>query len=227
MGGSLRLDDGSETTFVVRGQIYKTETIDHPTYGKETINYELQVTVKNYALGSNQVTYTTWGEGIYPGYNPTPNWKTVPEAEFASMFPMWTNIRNNKFGQTQEQYAAEKAQSDDWFVKKQKETADAQKEAQKKLKDAESWRSNTPIASWSAASPSGNMNVIKVFGYNKELGAVWVNEGVNSRAVDSMLASDAALSSQFPQWVAAKASLGKSSGVSLPLILGAAYLLFS
>jgi hypothetical protein len=100
-------------------------------------------------------------------------------------------------------------------------------ETQKKLKDAESWRSNTPIASWSAASPSGNMNVIKVFGYNKELGAVWINEGENSRAADSMLASDAVLSAKFPEWVAAKASLGKSSAFTLPLILGAAYLLLS
>ena len=98
-------------------------------------------------------------------------------------------------------------------------------ETQKKLKDAESWRSNTPIASWSAASPSGNMNVIKVFGYNKELGAVWINEGENSRAADSMLASDAVLSAKFPEWVAAKASLGKSS--ALPILLGAAYLLLS
>jgi len=98
-------------------------------------------------------------------------------------------------------------------------------DAQKKLKDAESWRSNTPIASWSAASPSGNMNVIKVFGYNKELGAVWVNEGVNSRADSSMLVSDAALSAKSPDWIAAKASLGKSS--ALPLLLGAAYLLLA
>jgi hypothetical protein len=109
----------------------------------------------------------------------------------------------------------------EWFAKKQKEAADAQK----KLKDAESWRSNTPIASWSAASPSGNMNVIKVFGYNKELGAVWINEGENSRAVDSMIVSDAALSAKSPEWVAAKASLGKSS--ALPLLIGAALLLFS
>jgi hypothetical protein len=111
--------------------------------------------------------------------------------------------------------------TNDWFVKKQKEAADAQK----KLKDAESWRSNTPIASWSAAAPSGNMNVIKVFGYNKELGAVWINEGENSRAVDSMIVSDAALSAKSPEWVAAKASLGKSS--ALPILLGAAYLLLS
>ena len=105
-----------------------------------------------------------------------------------------------------------------------------QLDAQKKFKDAETWRSNTPIASWSAAAPSGNMNVIKVFGYNKELGAVWINEGENSRSVDSMLVSDAALSAKSPEWVAAKASLGNSSGggsAALPLLLGAAYLLLA
>lgn len=60
--------------------------------------YDLQVTVKNYAPGSGQVSYTTWGRGLYPGFNPTPNWKTVSEAEFISMYPDWVAVRNAKFG---------------------------------------------------------------------------------------------------------------------------------
>ena len=90
--------DPTETTFVARGQIYETRTLDHPTYGKQTINYEPQVTVKNYVPGSGQVSYTTWASGMYPGFNPTPNWKTVSEAEFTSMYPGWVSVRNAKFG---------------------------------------------------------------------------------------------------------------------------------
>jgi hypothetical protein len=60
--------------------------------------YDLQVTVKNYVPGSGQVSYTTWGSGLYPGFNPTPNWKTVSEAEFISMYPGWVSVRNAKFG---------------------------------------------------------------------------------------------------------------------------------
>jgi hypothetical protein len=217
-----RLEDNTEITFVVRGTIYETRTIDHPTYGKQTVNYELQVTVKNYVPGSNQVTYTTWGDGLYPGFNPTPNWKTVPETEFTSMFPMWKNIRNNRFGQTQEQAAAEKAESDAMFAEYQKKAA----ETKQKLEAAKSWRSNTPIASWTAKSPSGNPSTINVYGYNKDLGAVWVDEGPNASAENSILVSEAVLASKSPEWVAAKASLGKS-GSALPLLLGAAYLLLS
>ena len=53
-------------------------------------------------------------------------------------------------------------EAEDWFVKKQKEAADAQNEAQKKLKDAESWRSNTPIFSWTTTSPSGDPRTVNV-----------------------------------------------------------------
>lgn len=60
--------------------------------------YDLQVTVKNYVPGSGQVSYTTWGRGLYPGFNPTPKWKTVSEAEFISMYPDWVSVRNAKFG---------------------------------------------------------------------------------------------------------------------------------
>ena len=214
--------DPTETTFVARGKIYETRTIDHPTYGKQTINYETQVTVKNYVPGSGQVSYTTWGDGLYPGFNPTPNWKTVSEAEFTSMFPMWTNIRNNKFGQTKEQAAAEKAESDASFAKYQQETA----ARQKKIKDAELWRSNTPIFSWTATSPSGGPRTIKVFGYNKELKAVWLAEGPNASAENSELFSEEALAAKSPEWVAWKSSSG-TPGSALPLLLGAAYLLLA
>jgi len=68
-----------------------------PPEGPVTM-YDLQVTVKNYVPGSGQVSYTTWGSGLYPGFNPTPNWKTVSEAEFISMYPGWVSVRNAKFG---------------------------------------------------------------------------------------------------------------------------------
>jgi hypothetical protein len=213
--------DPTETTFVARGKIYETRTLDHPTYGKQTINYETQVTVKNYVPGSGQVSYTTWGDGLYPGFNPTPNWKTVSEAEFTSMFPMWTNIRNNKFGQTKEQAAAEKAESDASFARYQQEAADRQK----KLDEMKSWRSNTPIFSWTTTAPSGESRTVKVYGYNKELKAVWIDEGPNASADNSMLVSEAVLASKSPEWVAWKS--GSTSALPLPLLIGAAFLLLS
>ena len=115
--------------------------------------------------------------------------------------------------------------TDDWFVKKQKEAADAQNEAQKKLKDAESWRSITPIFSWTTTSPSGDPRTVKVYGYNKELKAVWVAEGPSASAGNSMLISEAFLASKSPEWVAWKS--GSTSGLPLPLLLGAAYLLLA
>lgn len=115
--------------------------------------------------------------------------------------------------------------TDDSFEKYQKESANAQKEAQKKLKDAESWRSNTPIFSWTTTSPSGDPRTVKVYGYNKELKAVWVAEGPSASAVNSMLISEAFLASKSPEWVAWKS--GSTSGLPLPLLLGAAYLLLA
>jgi hypothetical protein len=106
-----RMNDGTETTFYPAGLQYRFQAtpgrmmlidgsyrlVDGPPEGPVTM-YDLQVTVKNYVPGSNQVSYTTWGSGLYPGFNPTPNWKTVSEAEFTSMYPGWVAIRNTKFG---------------------------------------------------------------------------------------------------------------------------------
>ena len=111
VGGNLRLDDGTETTFYPAGLQYRFQStpaqikwvdgvptlVDGPPEGPVTM-YDLQVTVKNYVSGSGQVSYTTWGKSLYPGYNPTPNWKTVSEAEFTSMYPGWVFVRNAKFG---------------------------------------------------------------------------------------------------------------------------------
>jgi len=229
-----RLDDGTETTFYPAGLQYRFQAIpsrivldngvprmvEGPPEGPVTM-YDLQVTVKNYVPGSNQVSYTTWGRGLYPGFNPTPNWKTVSEAEFTSMFPMWTNIRNNKFGQTKEQAAAEKAESDASFARYQQEAADRQK----KLDEMKSWRSNTPIFSWTTTAPSGESRTVKVYGYNKELKAVWIAEGPNASADNSMLVSEAVLASKSPEWVAWKS--GSTSALPLPLLIGAAFLLLS
>jgi hypothetical protein len=98
-------------------------------------------------------------------------------------------------------------------------------ETQKKLKDAESWRSNTPIFSWTTTSPSGDPRTVKVYGYNKELKAVWLAEGPSANAGNSMLISEAVLASKSPEWVAWKS--GSTSGLPLPLLLGAAYLLLA
>ena len=106
-----RLDDGTETTFYPAGLQYRLQStpgqikwvdgvptlVDGPPEGPVTM-YDLQVTVKNYVPGSGQVSYTTWGRALYPGFNPTPNWKTVSEAEFTSMYPSWVFVRNAKFG---------------------------------------------------------------------------------------------------------------------------------
>jgi len=102
-------------------------------------------------------------------------------------------------------------------------------ESQKAVKDAQSWRSNTPIASWTSANASGVARTINVYGYNKEIGYVWLAEGPNSSAANSQLFPEFVLAAKSPEWVAAKASLGSSSGggSALPLLLGAAYLLLA
>lgn len=106
-----RLDDGTETVFYPAGLQYRFQStpsqivldngvprmVEGPPEGPVRM-YDLQVTVKNYVPGSNQVSYTTWGRGLYPGFNPTPNWKTVSEAEFMTMYPGWVFVRNAKFG---------------------------------------------------------------------------------------------------------------------------------
>ena len=106
-----RLDDGTETTFYPAGLQYRFQStpvdlvmvdgvptmVQRPPEGPVRM-YDLQVTVKNYVPGSGQVSYTTWGRALYPGFNPTPNWKTVSEAEFISMYPGWVSVRNAKFG---------------------------------------------------------------------------------------------------------------------------------
>jgi hypothetical protein len=101
-------------------------------------------------------------------------------------------------------------------------------ESERQIKDAEKWRSNTPIATITALRQEGVpgvVNVYKVFGYNRDLGLVWLADGENSKATDSQLVPEFKMAAKFPEWVAAKASLGKSS--ALPLLLGAAYLLLS
>jgi hypothetical protein len=108
---AARLDDGTETTFYPAGKRYQFQSrptevvfengvpkiVEGQSVGVAVI-YDLQVTVKNYSPGSGVVTYTTWGRAMYPGYNPMPSWKTVPESEFISMYPDWVSVRNSKFG---------------------------------------------------------------------------------------------------------------------------------
>jgi hypothetical protein len=103
-------------------------------------------------------------------------------------------------------------------------------ESERQIKDAEKWRLNTPITSWTSPNASGVARTINVYGYNKEIGYVWIAEGPSSSAANSQLFPEYVLASKFPEWVAAKASLGKSSGggsAALPLLLGAAYLLLA
>lgn len=106
-----RPDDGTETVFYPAGLQYRFQStpsqivldngvprmVEGPPEGPVRM-YELQVTVKNYNPGSGLLTYTTWGRGLYPGFNPTPNWKTISESEFISMYPDWVAVRNAKFG---------------------------------------------------------------------------------------------------------------------------------
>jgi len=110
VGGNLRLDDGTETTFYPAGKKYQftsrpSEIVFENGVPKivqgpasAPVMYDLQVTVKNYVRGSGKVQSTDWGRGLYPGYNPTPNWATIPEEQFIAMFPEWVDIRNAKFG---------------------------------------------------------------------------------------------------------------------------------
>lgn len=106
-------------------------------------------------------------------------------------------------------------------------------ESERQIKNAEKWRSNTPIATITALRQEGVPGVVdvyKVFGYNRDLGLVWLADGENSKATDSQLVPEFKMAAKFPEWVAAKASLGKSSAggsAVLPLLLGAAYLLLA
>lgn len=112
-----RLDDGTETTFYPAGKRYRLQEQStragmwmdgpngrvprfevNPTVSRIEVMYDLQVTVKDYVLGSGQVKYTTWGRAMYPGFNPTPNWQTVSESDFIAMYPEWVSVRNAKFG---------------------------------------------------------------------------------------------------------------------------------
>lgn len=107
-----RLDDGTETVFYPAGKRYRFQeqstriVMDggvprfevNPTLARTEVMYDLQVTVKDYVPGSGQVKYTTWGRALYPGFNPTPNWQTVPESDFIAMYPEWVSIRDAKFG---------------------------------------------------------------------------------------------------------------------------------
>ena len=103
-------------------------------------------------------------------------------------------------------------------------------ESEKVIKEAQSWKSNTPIVSWTSPNASGVARTFNVYGYNKDIGYVWLAEGPSSSAANSQLIPEFVLAAKFPEWVTAKASLGKSSGggsAALPLLLGAAYLLLS
>lgn len=221
-----RLDDGTETTFYPAGKKYQFTSrpseivfengVPKIVEGQPSlaVMYDLQVTVKDYVLGSGKVKHTDWGKGLYPGFNPTPNWVTIPEEQFVAMYPEWVDIRNAKFGGST--------------------IGKFEMESQKRLKDAEKWRSNTPIVSFTTPNASGVARTINVYGYNKELGEVWFDEGPNSSAANSQLIPEIFLAAKIPEWVAAKESLYKSSGggsgggsVSLPLLLGAAYLLLA
>ena len=107
-----RMDDGTETVFFPAGKRYRFQeqstriVMDggvprfevNPTLARTEVMYDLQVTVKDYVPGSGQVKYTTWGSGLYPGFNPTPNWQTVSESDFIAMYPEWVSVRNAKFG---------------------------------------------------------------------------------------------------------------------------------
>jgi hypothetical protein len=105
-----RLNDGTETTFYPAGKKYSftsriSKIVMENGVQKEVqgppsaaVMYDLQVTVKDYVLGSGKVKHTDWGSGLYPGYNPMPNWVTIPEEQFVAMYPEWVDIRNAKFG---------------------------------------------------------------------------------------------------------------------------------
>ena len=113
------------------------------------------------------------------------------------------------------------AEIDASFAKYQQEAA----ARQKKVDEMKSWRSNTPIASWTSPNASGVARTINVYGYNKEIGYVWLAEGPSSSAANSQLFPEYVLASKFPEWVAWKS--GSTSGLPLPLLLGAAYLLLA
>jgi hypothetical protein len=233
-----RLNDGTEKTFYPAGKQYQFQRtpmqakwvdgvpimVDGPPEGPVTM-YDLQVTVKDYVFGSLQVKYTTWGRGLYPGFDPTPNYKTVSEVEFTAMFPEWPSVKAGSLQIPK----GEENRTPDWVARGREMAL----ESERQIKDAEKWRSNTPIATITALRQEGVPGVVdvyKVFGYNKELGLVWLTEGENSKATDSQLVPEFKMAAKFPEWVAAKASLGKSSAggsAALPLLLGAAYLLLA
>lgn len=98
-------------------------------------------------------------------------------------------------------------------------------ESERLIKDAEKWRSNTPIVSFTSPNAFGVARTFNVYGYNKETGYVWLAEGPSSSAANSQLYPELVLASKFPEWVAWKS--GSTSALPLPLLIGAAYLLLA
>jgi len=116
--------------------------------------------------------------------------------------------------------------------------ADEAKKAKAALDAEMTWRSSTPILTFTTVEHMFEIGPVKltysIYGYNKSKGLVWfsVNGG------DVLLRPELELSN-IPEWNAAKNSLpsivaaptpsagAKPTGSALPLLLGAAYLLLS
>ena len=116
------------------------------------------------------------------------------------------------------------AQQDAIIEKNRSAQVAEDKRIQDIIEAAKKWRSTSPIASVKTVRSDGSIVTLDVYGYNKESGLVWIKDPVSGQIG---LGSESNFKNS-PEWVAAKASLGKSSGgFSLPLLLGAAYLLLS
>lgn len=129
---------------------------------------------------------------------------------------------------TQKVLTPEEIAQQEEIIAKNRAAAEAeQKKIQNTIEAAKKWQTSTSIATVKVVRDDGSANgsvvYFDVYGYNKENGQLWVKDPIEGRLV---LAHESVFKNS-PEWQAAKASIGKSSGSALPLLLGAAYLLLS
>lgn len=103
----------------------------------------------------------------------------------------------------------------------------AREAEEKKVQDiiaaAKKWQTATSIATVKVVRSDGSVVSLDVYGYNKENGQVWVKDPISGQ----IGLGHESVFKNSPEWQASKASFGKSSGLPLPLLIGAAFLLLS
>ena len=115
------------------------------------------------------------------------------------------------------------AQQEEIIAKNRAAREAEEKKVQDIIAAAKKWQTTSPIATVKVVRTDGSVVSFDVYGYNKENGQVWLKDPTTGQ----IGLGHESVFKDSPEWQAAKANLGKSSGSALPLLLGAAYLLLS